>query len=55
MLVSQGEMSILWSNWLVGSISTLALVLLFWPLISRLIAKVRPPKKVEFAAEQPVD
>jgi putative tricarboxylic transport membrane protein len=55
MLVSQGEMSILWSNWLVGGITTLALVLLLWPLISRLIAKVRPPKKNEFAAEQPVD
>lgn len=55
MLVSQGEMSILWSNGLVGGISTLALLLLFWPLISRLIAKVRPPKKNEFAAEQPVD
>ena len=55
MLVSQGELSILWSNPLVGSISTLALILLFWPLLSRLIAKVRPPKKQEFAAEQPVD
>jgi putative tricarboxylic transport membrane protein len=55
MLVSQGELSILWSNALVGSISTLALVLLFWPLISRALAKVRPPKKAEFAAEQPVD
>jgi putative tricarboxylic transport membrane protein len=55
MLVSQGELSILWSNWLVGGISTLAMLLLFWPLISRLIAKVRPPKKDEFAAEQPVD
>jgi putative tricarboxylic transport membrane protein len=55
MLVSQGELSILWSNGMVGSISTLALILLIWPLISPLIAKVRPPKKVEFAAEQPVD
>jgi putative tricarboxylic transport membrane protein len=55
MLVSQGELSILWSNWLVGGISTLAMLLLFWPLISRLVAKVRPPKKDEFAAEQPVD
>jgi putative tricarboxylic transport membrane protein len=55
MLVSQGEMSILWSNWLVGGITTLAMILLLWPLISRLIAKVRPPKKDEFAAEQPVD
>ncbi|MBC7470803.1 MAG: tripartite tricarboxylate transporter permease [Ramlibacter sp.] len=55
MLVSQGELSILWSNWLVGSISTLALVLLFWPLLSRLLARVRPRKTSDFAAEQPVD
>jgi putative tricarboxylic transport membrane protein len=40
---------------LVGTISTLAIVLLLWPLISKLIAKVRPSKKNEFAAEQPVD
>ena len=55
MLISQGELSVLWSNPLVGSISTLALLLLFWPLFARLLAKVRPPKKQEFAAEQPVD
>jgi putative tricarboxylic transport membrane protein len=55
MLVSQGEVAILWSNPLVGGISTLAMVLLLWPLISRLIAKVRPPKPKEFAVEQPVD
>jgi putative tricarboxylic transport membrane protein len=55
MLVSQGEMSIMWSNPLVGGITSLALILLFWPLISRVMAKIRPPKKNEFAAEQPVD
>ena len=55
MLVSQGEVGILWSNPLVGTISTLAIILLLWPLLSKLIAKVRPPKKNEFAAEQPVD
>ncbi len=55
MLVSQGQMSILWSNPLVGGISTLALLLLFWPLIARVIAKIRPPKAKQFAAEQPVD
>jgi putative tricarboxylic transport membrane protein len=55
MLVSQGEMSILWSNGLVGTISTLALLLLFWPLLARLIARIRPPRKDEFAADQPVD
>jgi putative tricarboxylic transport membrane protein len=55
MLVSQGEVSIMFSNPLVGSITGLALLMLFWPLISRLIAKVRPPKVDEFAADRPVD
>jgi len=35
MLLSQGSLGILWSNWLVGSITTLALLLLVWPLFSR--------------------
>ena len=55
MLVSQGELSVLWSNPLVGTISTLAILLLVWPLISKVIAKIRPPKKQEFKDEQPVD
>jgi putative tricarboxylic transport membrane protein len=55
MLLSQGELSILWSNALVGSISTLALILLLWPLLSRLIARLRPSKPPGFRAEQPVD
>jgi len=55
MLVSQGELGILWSNPLVGTISTLAILLLVWPLISKLIAKIRPPKASEFKEEQPVD
>ncbi|MCZ8251345.1 MAG: tripartite tricarboxylate transporter permease [Hylemonella sp.] len=55
MLVSQGEMSIMFSNALVGSITTLALVLLFWPVISKLIALVKPPKQDEFAEQRGVD
>jgi putative tricarboxylic transport membrane protein len=55
MLVAQGDLSIFMSNALVGSITGLALILLFWPLISRLIALVRKPKPASFAAEQPVD
>ncbi|OOG42957.1 tripartite tricarboxylate transporter permease [Polaromonas sp. A23] len=55
MLVSQGELSILWSNPLVGGISTLAIILLLWPLVARVLAKIRPPKRAGFAAEQPVD
>jgi putative tricarboxylic transport membrane protein len=41
MLMSQGEVGILFANWLVGSMTTLALLLLFWPMISWLIAKAR--------------
>jgi putative tricarboxylic transport membrane protein len=43
MLVSQGEMSVFFSNALVGSITGLALFLLFWPLISAALAKLRKP------------
>ena len=42
MLVSQGDMKVFFSNPLVGSMTGLALFLLFWPLISLLIAKLRP-------------
>ena len=55
MLVSQGDLSIMVSNPLVGTITGLALLLLVWPLISKLIARVRRPKPAAFAAEQPVD
>ncbi len=55
MLASQGDLGIMWSNWLVGSITTLALVMLFWPLISKLIALARPPKDKGFPEEQPVE
>jgi putative tricarboxylic transport membrane protein len=35
MLLSQGSLTILWSNWLVGTITSLALLLLLWPLLAR--------------------
>jgi TctA family transporter len=35
MLLSQGSLTILWSNWLVGSITSLALLLLLWPFFGR--------------------
>ena len=41
MLMSQGDMSIFFANKLVGFMTTLALVLLFWPLVSWLLAKAR--------------
>ncbi|HEX6634409.1 MAG TPA: tripartite tricarboxylate transporter permease [Usitatibacter sp.] len=37
MLISQGDMRIFFSNGLVGGITALSLVLLFWPAISKLI------------------
>src|SRR2546429_9500023 len=41
MLVSQGDMTIFFDNALVGSLTGLALLLLFWPLLSWLISRVR--------------
>ena len=55
MLMSQGDVTIMFSNWLVGSITTLALVLLLWPLIAKAIAIVRRSKVDELIAQQPVD
>jgi putative tricarboxylic transport membrane protein len=55
MLVSQGDVLIMWSNPLVGSITTLALAMLAWPLISKLLALVRTPKVDELAAQRPID
>src|SRR6185436_15976884 len=41
MLFSQGDLSIFFSKKLVGLLTTAALVLLFWPLVSWLLVKVR--------------
>ena len=41
MLVSQGDMAIFFANKLVGTLTTLSLVLLFWPVISWALAKAR--------------
>src|SRR6478609_4376031 len=48
MLLSKGQIGIFWSNPLVGSIVTLALFLLAWPLLSRVITSMRgkPPRPV---------
>src|SRR6476646_5671395 len=40
MIGSGGDMKVFWSNGLVGSITTLAIVLLFWPVIDRIFAGV---------------
>ncbi|HEX5998632.1 MAG TPA: tripartite tricarboxylate transporter permease, partial [Hyphomicrobiaceae bacterium] len=41
MLASQGDLTIFWSNWLVGSIMTLGMVLLFWPGVTWAIDKLK--------------
>lgn len=43
MLASKGDITIFASNWLVGSITLLALILLFWPLIAAMWGKLRAP------------
>src|SRR5262245_42396162 len=40
-LGSQGDLTVFFSNKLVGSLTALALVLLFWPLVAWLMSKVR--------------
>jgi putative tricarboxylic transport membrane protein len=41
MLDSQGHLSIFWSNGLVGSITALSMVMLFWPAISWIYRRLR--------------
>jgi putative tricarboxylic transport membrane protein len=41
MLMSQGDVTIMWSNPLVGSITTLALLMLLWPLIGKVLRSFR--------------
>jgi len=44
MLLSQGDLRIFYANGLVGTITTLSLLLLFWPFISRGLDVVRGRK-----------
>ena len=46
MLISQGSLSVFWSNWLVGSLTTLALVLLVWPFYTGLRDRLRAAEQV---------
>jgi putative tricarboxylic transport membrane protein len=41
MLISQGSVYIFFSNWLVGSVMALGVVMLFWPLVTKLMARLR--------------
>jgi TctA family transporter len=41
MIGAGGDMRVFWSNGLVGSITTLALILLFWPLIASVFERLQ--------------
>ena len=43
MIMSKGSMAIFFSNGLVGTIMALALLLLAWPMVSQLLARLRRP------------
>jgi TctA family transporter len=53
MIGSGGDVRVFWSNSLVGSITTLALLLLFWPLIDAAFGQIggrwRNPKAAKKA------
>jgi putative tricarboxylic transport membrane protein len=56
MIGAGGDLRVFWSNWLVGSIATLALVLLFWPLVGRIpsiIAQHFPSKNQSRIPDRP--
>jgi TctA family transporter len=41
MIMAKGSLAIFWSNALSGTLMTLALLLLLWPLLSRLFTATR--------------
>jgi putative tricarboxylic transport membrane protein len=43
MLISQGDLRVFFSTWLVSIIMTLGLIMLVWPLISEFLARRRTP------------
>jgi TctA family transporter len=45
MIGSGGDVRVFWSNGLVGTITTLSIVLLFWPLIEKIIAMIGGPRE----------
>ena len=54
MLMSRGEVSIFWSNGLVGGICGLAMLMLFWPVITNLLARLRRGNN-DLDGERPVE
>ena len=46
MIGAGGDVKVFWSNGLVGSITTLSIALLFWPVIDQVIGRLWRPAKV---------
>jgi TctA family transporter len=46
MIGAEGDLLVFWANPLVGSITTLALLLLFWPLIGAVVDRLRGFRQV---------
>jgi TctA family transporter len=54
MLFSDGHLGIFWSNPLVGSLTTAALLMLFWPLISKALGTLTGLRKPHIAKTKSV-
>jgi putative tricarboxylic transport membrane protein len=53
MLASGGHLSIMWANWLVGGITLLALIMLFWPVLAKGVRLIFPKRTPAF--DQPIE
>jgi putative tricarboxylic transport membrane protein len=53
MLASGGHISIMWANWLVGGITLLAFIMLFWPVLAKALGFILPKRQQAF--DQPVE
>jgi TctA family transporter len=54
MLFSDGHLGIFWSNPLVGCLTTAALLMLFWPLISKALQTLTGLRKPQVAKPKSV-
>ncbi|MNJ01793.1 hypothetical protein D3C73_1615430 [compost metagenome] len=54
MLFSDGQIGIFWSNPLVGGLTTAALLMLFWPLISKALQTLTGLRKPQVAKPKSV-
>jgi putative tricarboxylic transport membrane protein len=50
MIGAEGDFRVFWSNGLVGSITTLALIMLFWPVIGRVIEMMKTRRAPSFSS-----